>query len=189
MCIVQSNRLAHTHSDVNNNIPTEIRTRVGIMRQQRIPPKKQCVVIQAEYGKDAVNMAQVYNLVRAEDALTKSSFTTVGEVADWYNAPKNTPTSFGSSGEEFQYVVSTPRLLKMALQFRIVCCDATYKLNIHNYPVTLFGGIDAGQKLHILAYSLTTHENGANYRFVFESVNNKILELYSKVQRIQRSYT
>lgn len=88
--------------------------------------------------------------------------------------------SFYSSGADFQYVVSTPRLLKTALKFRILCCDATYKLNEHNYPVIICGGIDANQKLHVLVYSVTTHERANNYQFVFESMKNKILELYSK---------
>lgn len=119
------------------------------------------------------------------DARIKTKFTTVGEVADWFNN-NNTPTtdddpyvlSFCSSS--FQYVVSTPRLLKTALQFNIVNCDATYKLNEHDYPVVICGGIDANRKLHVIAYSVTAHETAANYKFLFESIKNKIKELHSK---------
>lgn len=126
--VIFSNRKEHTHNDIGNKIQPEIRKKVALYRQKRVPPKKTFDLAKAEFGEDAPTMGQIYNLIRVEDGKEKKSFTVVGDVADWCDK-NNKPTNddepyvlnFRASGEDFQYVVSTPRLLKTALQFHFMC--------------------------------------------------------------------
>lgn len=71
--VVESNRLAHTHEIINNKTAIEIRKKIGLLRQQRIPPKKTFALVKAEFGQDAPDMTQIYNLNRSVDAQSKTS--------------------------------------------------------------------------------------------------------------------
>lgn len=81
---------------------------------------------------------------------------------------------------DFQYVVSTPRLLKNAANLKILCADGTYKLNIHGYPVIVIGGIDIEQRFHLNAFSITTKEESANYEFLFRTIKETIAKLHQE---------
>lgn len=52
--------------------------------------------------------------------------------------------------------------------------DATYKVNEHDYPLILVGGIDVNQKFHLLAFSVTTREETSNYKFLFETLRDSV---------------
>lgn len=65
----------------------------------------------------------------------------MGELIEWLQAHTAQTTDdepyvlnfrhsdIGDPRTDFQYVVSTPRLLKIATEFKIICADGTYKLN------------------------------------------------------------
>lgn len=101
---------------------------------------------------------------------TKRRFTTLGEVMGFLEARKSIETNddpfvlgikhshVGEDGTKLQFFVSTSRFLHTAKRFRVLACDATYKTNAHGYPLLILGGLDANQKLHVLAYCVLTNE-------------------------------
>lgn len=190
--IVQSNRLAHTHELINNKPLPELRKKVTIMRRQRIPPSKAHGLLQEELGEDAPAINQIYHLFRVADNAERRKFTNLGQLVDWFTDNSNQTSddepfvlnyrtsNIEDARTDFQYVFSTPRLLKTALEFRIISCDATYKVNEHDYPLILVGGIDANQKFHLLAFSVTTREETSNYKFLFETLRDCIKQQHQK---------
>lgn len=79
---------------------------------------------------------------------------------------------------DFHYVISTPSLLENATKMRVISCDETYKLNIHDYPVVVIAGIDAVQKMHLIAFAVTTREEGKNFEFIFTAIKKNIRKLH-----------
>lgn len=116
----------------------------------------------------------------------------MGELSEWLHSHSefngdNDPfvLDYGHSNinddePNFQYVMSTPKLLETALNFRILAADGTYKVNEHDYPLIVVGGIDLNQRFHILAYSVTTKEESRNYKFLFQAMKNNIWILFHK---------
>lgn len=190
--VVLSNRFEHTHQVIKNKLAPEVRKKVALLRKQRIVPKKALEVVREEFGEDAPTLGQIYHCNRIEDARNENVFSTLGQLAQWVDEHTTQTTyekayvlnfrnsKIDDARTDFQYVVSTPRLLEIAAEFNIISVDATYKVNEHDYPVIFVGGIDVNQRLHIIAYSVTTREETANYSFLFESLKTSIWRLFQK---------
>lgn len=190
--VVQSNQRPHTCEKIANKVPLKLRLDVQNMRKVDVAPRQACQVLQETYGETAININQLYGLNKTYDARNKRRFTTIGEVIEHLENRKQCGTDddayvldikhsvVSADQTELQFVVSTRRLLLTALRFRVLSCDATYKTNVHGYPLMILGGLDANQKLHVLAYCITTNEKADNYRFLFETVASAIWRLYQE---------
>lgn len=184
--LIQTNNLKHTCEDIGNKMTKNLREDCDKMRKIDIAPRQACHFLQEKYGQDAISMKQLYGINKTLDANNKRRFTTLGEVIDFLEAKKNYATDddpfvlgikhsdIGADETKLQFVVSTRRLLETAKRFQILACDATYKTNAHGYPLMILGGLDANQKLHVLAYCVSTHERTENYQFLFECVASSI---------------
>lgn len=157
------------------------------LRRLRIRPEQALRVAEDEFGENIVTMRQVYYVNRLSDEQQKANYSTLGDLVKWLATHstkmgdddpfvvKSIHSSFNVQPPNFQYVVTTPRLIKIASQLRIACTDGTYKINKHNYPVIILGAIDANQKLHVNAFSVTTKEETSNYKFLFEAIKEAAL--------------
>lgn len=183
--VVLENRIPHTCAIINNRIQPVVRERARCKtdaQTERIPPKKALALAIEEFGEDAPTLGQIYHLNRIEDAQNTVSFSVLGNLVEWLIDHTTQTTDeelfvlnyrhsdIGAARTDIQYVVSTPQLLKIVAEFRIISVDATYKVNEHDYPVIFVGGIDLDQKLHIIAYSVTSREETSNYSFVFDTL-------------------
>lgn len=98
---------------------------------------------------------------------------------------KSDPNKFNESSIEDTAVFATKRLLKNALEARILHSDGTYKLNFHNYPVLVFGTTDVQRAFHIIAFAITSHETAKAYEFCFETVKTATAATYGEEMPVE----
>lgn len=188
--LVQSNEMPHKCAKISNKIPMQLRLACAKLRKADIPPRQALHSLQKKFGETTINRNQLYWLNRTYGVHNTSRFTTMCEVVEYLERRKtfenddepfvlNMKHSKISADEtELQCVMSTSKLLKTAKRFRVVACDATYKTNMDGYPLMILGGSDANQKLHVIAYCISTRGKTENYRFLFETVSSAIWRLY-----------
>lgn len=185
--LVFENNKAHDHNEVKTKIQPEVRKKVETLQSRNLKPATIAEILDVEFGSDAPKQNQIYNIIRQTKKLNKANYSSVSDVAEWVGKHETSENDddafvldFRATGPSFQYIVSTRRLLKISIDFRIVACDATYKINEHQYPVILIGGIDENHKLHIFAYSITTSEQTENYAFAFNAWKNSVWQLFQQ---------
>lgn len=193
--VILKNGLEHTCETVNNKMHAAVRERLENLRKERIPPSKALSIVTREFGEKAPSLGQIHHINRRTDARTNKHFANLGNVIEWLRGnciQKGDDGAFvldywhstmEDTRADFQNVISTPRLLKNAVNLRIVCCDGTYKLNVHDYPVIVVGGIDVNQKMHVIAFSVTTKEEGKNFEFIFSAIKRSIKKLHQIAYR------
>lgn len=186
--IVYSNGMQHTHETIRNKMPPDLKTKLMKLRQMRVRPEQALRVVEDEFGEKSATLRQVYYVNRLADQQQEANYSTLGDLTKWIATHstkmgdddpfivKSFHSGFDVQPLNFQYVVTTPRLIRIACSLRIACTDGTYRVNKHNYPVIVLGGIDGNQKMHVIAFSVTTNEATANYRFLFEAIKEAGLQ-------------
>lgn len=134
-------------------------------------------------------MRQIYYITSTHKASKTPKIIELGQLIEWAEANTDVPEEidapfvigFNHSGEEeepkFQIVVSTPRMVEHCASQKIMCVDATYKLNYLGYPFIVVGAIDRCKKFHPLCFALCTGETIHDYTFVFESLIQTVQNL------------
>lgn len=151
---------------INSKVPIQLCQDCGKMRKDDIPPLQAVHFLQEKFGEAAIDINKLYGLNKTFDVHNK--FTKMGEVVEYLEHRKTFETEISADETELQFVMSTSKLLQTAKRFRVIACDATYKTNVHGYPLLILGGLDANQKLHVLAYCISTHEKPKT--IVFSSI-------------------
>lgn len=131
-------------------------------------------------------MRQIYYIASSNKTTKTPKIMDLGELIEWAEANTNVPEEidhpfvigFNHSDEDeelrFQIVVSTRRMIDHCAKQKIVCVDATYKLNYQGYPFIVVGAIDRTRKFHPLCFALCSNETEFDYTFVFESLANAV---------------
>lgn len=175
---VLTNQLAHTHDEIANKIAPEACEKIKQFRTLRLRPQQSLAIVNQEFGEDYVNINQVYYHGRCRDNESKINFETVGDLIEWLESNstrkgdddpyvlKYCHSGYNDKSTEIQYVITTPRLLKTLSQMKILSTDGTYKVNKHDYPLIVLGAIDINQRLHVIAFSVTSRETMKNYQFL-----------------------
>ena len=110
----------------------------------------------------------------------------LGELDEWCQAHRDIPDDeddtyissqiiqYGDEYEDeedlepmFRFFLTTKRLLRHATNARIICADATYKLNWQGYPVLIVGTIDRDKQFHPIGLSVCMTERQEDFEFVF----------------------
>lgn len=81
---------------------------------------------------------------------------------------------------KFRFFVSTKLLLKSAVTVDKMHTDATYKLIWQGFPVLLFGTTDSNRKFHPFGASVCTNERAEDFKFIFQSLKDKVMELFEE---------
>lgn len=119
-------------------------------------------------------ISQIQGIIKPKDIIS------IGDVVSWseehlINVDLNIDAPFvidfkastyEDEEKDFQYTISTKRLLSQSAHYEAVCMDATYKVNFHGYPLLMIGSIDANRKFHLIALSVS--EKTADYEFLFQ---------------------
>lgn len=71
---------------------------------------------------------------------------------------------------QFNFVVSSKKLLQNNISSRVCNADSTYKLIWQGFPVQVTGFTDGNKKFHPSAISVSSTENQADYAFVFNAL-------------------
>lgn len=184
---LKSNELPHTCRQIANKMAPEVRAQVENMRTVNIEPSLAERALIGQFGEHAPSKKTIYNMNHTIDKHRKINFSTLNDLNSWLSTNSEpggdddpfvlnsltnhstTPTGMTSS---IQYVISTPRLLRVACNMKIAGIDATYKLTIHGYSIIILGMIDANHYLHVIAFGVTSQEETANYYFFFETMKN-----------------
>lgn len=86
----------------------------------------------------------------------------------------------------FRYFISTPRLLRMASEAKILHADATFKTTAEKLPNIVIGSSDAMGKFHVIGLQVTSHETSDAYECAFSAVKEGTLLIAQK--EIQPEY-
>lgn len=73
-----------------------------------------------------------------------------------------------SSARHFWMLYSTKRLLQLASNSKLICCDTTFKFVWLGYPAILIGTVDLQKQFHPLAFGFTTAENSQMFFEAFD---------------------
>lgn len=72
--------------------------------------------------------------------------------------------------QKFRIVVSSRRLLSLMNRFDIVSADCTFKTTLQGYPLFVVCVVDAMRHAHPVALACISHQQQADYEFVFETL-------------------
>lgn len=62
-----------------------------------------------------------------------------------------------------------------------VCVDSTYKLMYQRYPLAVIGSTDINKHFHFFGVAVISHEEAADYAFVFNTVKEGLLDIFQFV--------
>lgn len=130
-----------------------------------------------------------YRLKQHRDSNLKP-VVSVGDIAEFCEANMRFPgnpddpfvlsyvTSDISENLYFRFCITTPFLLEKFTNVRLMCIDATYKLNWNGYPLIVLGTVDRTKRFHPLLYACTSNETSNDYAFVFQSVKDGVKNFF-----------
>lgn len=72
----------------------------------------------------------------------------------------------------FRIFFSTKRLLKHALQSKIIHADGTYKIIVQGFPMLVVGISDKANHFHLSGICITSSEGSDDYEFLFNSLQH-----------------
>lgn len=116
----------------------------------------------------------------------------LGELQSWLSSNTDVPeeenalfiADFSIWGSEiqdkesgFQFFVTSKKLLKFAMQSKILHADGTYKILWQGYPVIIVGTTDRGKHFHPFGLSVCTNERTEDYTFVFKTLKETIFKV------------
>lgn len=96
-------------------------------------------------------------------------------VIGFYRSP---PTQ--QDNKLFTVVISTPRLLRNAVDLQNIHADGTEKTTNENLPLIVVGSTDMKRTFHLIAIAITVHQDSDAYERVFRSVHDSILIITGK---------
>lgn len=76
--------------------------------------------------------------------------------------------------QHFKFCMSTPHLLDLLSNAKVISIDATYKLNWMEYPLIILGVVDNMKRFHPMVYCCSSHERTEDYTYIFETVKQCI---------------
>lgn len=77
----------------------------------------------------------------------------------------------------FASLFTTRRLLRNALNARVIHADSTYKILYQGYPIQVFGTTDKQRKFHLIAVGVSTNENEDTFAFMFEAIRSGLNDI------------
>lgn len=81
---------------------------------------------------------------------------------------------------DFVCVLTTKRLLRNALNAKILHADSTYKTNWMGMPLHVFGVTDNHRVFHLIAMAFSTKEDRPHFEFCFKTIKEGILKLFDE---------
>jgi hypothetical protein len=81
--------------------------------------------------------------------------------------------------KHLRVVLTTLRLLELAMKNKLIASDGTYKLNWNGLPVALTGTLDMAKKFHPLVLMVTKREKAKDYAFMFSTIVCKLELLFN----------
>lgn len=181
-----------------NHISQEMKAMIVSCAENRMTPKyivahinKMRDELKMSEDKKTPTMRQIHYIVSTHKAKKTSKIVELGQLIEWAEANTSVPEDFdtpfvidfGHSDEnaelKFQFVVSTRRMIDHCASHKIICVDATYKVNWMGFPFIVVGAIDKSKKFHPLCLALSTHGTTIDYTFVFESLVKTVQKLHT----------
>lgn len=93
---------------------------------------------------------------------------------------KANPQKYEQSVFHFTCLMTTKRLLRNALEGKILHADMTYKLNWQGFPIHVYGTTDNRRSFHPIAIALSTKETRDQITFCLKSLKDGILQIYGR---------
>lgn len=85
---------------------------------------------------------------------------------------KPNPDRFEPDKVWFASLFTTRRLLRHAVNARVIHADSTYKILYQGYPIQVFGTTDKQRKFHLIAVGVSSNENEDTFGFMFEAIRS-----------------
>lgn len=80
----------------------------------------------------------------------------------------------------FRFFVSTKRLFQTTIDAECIHADATYRIMIEQYPLTVIGVTDKSQSFNLFGLGISTHETAEDYRFMIDAVKIGMMRLLNR---------
>lgn len=141
----------------------------------QVPSYKQIVHVinaykKAGFGSAPVTMRQLTKFFDKHSQTPESIDDAF--VVDFERSPRNQ-----RDDKYFRMFISTPRLLVMAVNAKIVNADATHKVTTEKVSLLVFGVTDENTKFHFSGLTISNHEASDDYAFSFNSLKKGIANI------------
>lgn len=123
-----------------------------------------------EYGSTPLTMRELTEFI-AEHEKQPTDEDTPYVIEFDRTAPHVPPPNQG-----FRFFISTPRLLKMAANVKILHADATHKVSRDKIRLMVIGTTDTAKAFHLLGIQVTTHETSDAYEMAFRALKDGVME-------------
>lgn len=162
---------AHTHQNEQENmkgVPQKVKNEIIRLVDQKhmpktilfmllqnpemqpVPTKNQINYIARKHRETKFGNPSI-TLVELQDFLQKNSVIPSGEDEPFVLKYETSDIEDEEQDSHwFRFIVSTKRLLEMALKTNYFHVDGTYKLNYHGYPVLVIGTSDKKNQFHLI---------------------------------------
>ncbi|RMZ99193.1 hypothetical protein BpHYR1_051645, partial [Brachionus plicatilis] len=80
---------------------------------------------------------------------------------------------------KLKIVITTKKLLEIAMKTKHICADATYKLMWHNLPVLIIGTTDTKKRFFPFLLSICSNETHEEFCFIFSSLKKGLLAIFN----------
>lgn len=102
------------------------------------------------------------------------------------NDGKRKAPAFIPARGDVRIVFSTENLLLNAYRQQcsgvpsFLCVDYTHRLVKEKYNLCVLGTVDPAQHLHVIAMAMTSHEDEATHKYIFEAVRDEVNALVAE---------
>lgn len=127
----------------------------------------------AQYGQSPITMNQLTKFVNEHSAVPQDE--DVAFIVNFERSP-----SYQKNAKFFRLFVSTPRLLRMALDATIIHADATHKVTTEKLPLIALGVTDINKAFHFTGLTLSCKEKTADFEFSFNALKQGIHSITRK---------
>lgn len=121
----------------------------------------------SQYGQNPISMNQITEFFNEHSAVPQDE--DVAFIVNFERSP-----SYQQNDQFFRLFVSTPRLLRMAVDATIIHSDATHKVTTEKLPLLAIGVTDINKVLHFTGLTLSCKEKIADYEFTFNAFKQGI---------------
>lgn len=190
--------LPHNHDEIDNaryGLSDYAKKRIIDLFEARNKPAAILYVLSRDENIQHVSLNQVKNTI---ETYKKSKYgrtnITLNELENFVKermvVPENEDDSFVINFERspvdqvenkwFRYLVSTKRMLRIAINAKNIHADSTYKICVQGYPLIVVGATDFGGHFHLLGLMLATNETGDDFRSMFRALEDAVANVHEQ---------
>ena len=131
-----------------------------------------------KYGKGEISLTELEDFLRFNSSMPEdeNEAFVIGyrvkyaenDQESTFETTMNSENNQETENRSFWFLCSTIRLLNLASEVDLLCCDTTFKFLWAGYPAILIGTVDLQKQFHPIAFGFTSAENSKVFFEVFD---------------------